>query len=161
MTKHCWHSLDGHFQDGAGRILQSVLPVKVAKNSFMTDCNQSAVRFPKTHDQQLFTLCWCSLSRSGRECVIKTMPIKVDNTSIMYNNKRINYILPDCNDLQLLTLCRRSVDAHFAMALYTICNHSIWHSPLFPLFWQPLWRFHLISSWLLRCSLIIHGDRWH
>jgi len=50
----------------------------------------------------------------------------------------------------------RSVDAHFAMALFTICNYLIWHSPSFTLFWLPFWRFHLLSSWSLRCSLLIH-----
>jgi hypothetical protein len=52
--------------------------------------------------------------------------------------------------------CWRSVDAHFAMAVSTICNRLIWYSPSFTLFWLPFWRFHLLSSWSLCCSLIIH-----
>jgi len=48
-----------------------------------------------------------------------------------------------------------SVDAHFAMAVSTICNQLIWHSPSFTLFWLPFWCFHLLSSWSLRCSLIL------
>jgi len=50
----------------------------------------------------------------------------------------------------------RSVDAHFAMAVSTICIQLIWHSPSFTLFWLPFWCFHLHSSWSLRCSLIIY-----
>jgi len=53
--------------------------------------------------------------------------------------------------------CWRSVDAHFAMAVSTIFNHFIWHSPSFTLFWHLFWRFHLLSSWSLRCSLKIHS----
>jgi len=49
-----------------------------------------------------------------------------------------------------------SVDAHFAMAVSTICNHLIWHSPSFTLFWLPFWHFHLLSSWSLHWSLPIH-----
>jgi hypothetical protein len=49
----------------------------------------------------------------------------------------------------------RSIDAHFAMAVSTICNHLIWHSPSFTLFWLPFWHFHLLSSWSLYNSLII------
>jgi len=40
-----------------------------------------------------------------------------------------------------------SVDAHFAMAESTICNHWIWHSVSFTLFWLSFLRFHLHSSW--------------
>jgi hypothetical protein len=38
-TKNCWRSVDAHFHDGAGRVLLSVLPIKAAKNSIMTDYN--------------------------------------------------------------------------------------------------------------------------
>jgi len=50
----------------------------------------------------------------------------------------------------------RSVDAHFAMAVSTICYQLFWHSPSFTLFWLPFWHFHLLSSWSLLCSLMIH-----
>jgi hypothetical protein len=52
--------------------------------------------------------------------------------------------------------CWHSVNAHFGMAVSPICNHSIWHSPSFALFWLHFWLFHLLSSWSLRCTLIIH-----
>ena len=67
MPKNCWHSVDAHFHDGAGRILLSVLPIKGAKNCFMTQYTLSEVSFPKTPDYQSLTLRWRSFSRWGRE----------------------------------------------------------------------------------------------
>jgi len=60
MTKNYWHSVDAHFHDGAGRGLQSVLPLKAGKNTFMTKYNVLEVWFPRTHDQKLLTLRWRS-----------------------------------------------------------------------------------------------------
>jgi len=67
ITKNRWRYLDAQFHDGARRILKSVLPIKAANNSFMTDYNLSEVRFPRTHDQKLLTLHWRSFSWWGRE----------------------------------------------------------------------------------------------
>jgi len=104
MTKNQWRSVDTHFHDGAGRVLKSVLPIKAAKNCFMTDSNLLVVWFPRTHDQKSLTLCWHLFSRWGREHVVIIWPIKAANTWIIYNNKRINFKLPDLYDLQLLML---------------------------------------------------------
>jgi len=41
----------------------------------------------------------------------------------------------------------RSIDTHFSMAVSRICNHWIWHSLSFTLFWLSLLRYHLHSSW--------------
>jgi len=201
MTKNCWRSIDAHFHDGAGRVLQSVLPIKSGKNTFMTEYNISDVWFPRMHDQKSLTLCWRSLSWWGREGI-----------ALCYANKGRQKLLYDllqpiggvvsqnawpkivdapltlifmmgqggyCHlfylekpakiHLWLRTTYRRwdflgritkncwcSVDGHFAMAVPTICNQLILHSPSFTLFWLPFWRFHLLSSWSLRCALIIH-----
>jgi len=59
MTKNCWRSIDAHFHDGAGRVLLSVLPIKAAKNSFVTDYNLSEVWFLRKHDQKSLMLHWC------------------------------------------------------------------------------------------------------
>jgi len=67
MTKNCWRSVDAHFHDGAGRVLQSVLPIKAGIIYFMTYYNLSEVWFPKMHDQKLLTLRWRSFSWWGRE----------------------------------------------------------------------------------------------
>jgi len=154
MTKDRWRSIDGHFQDGAGRVLQSVLPIKEAKKSDMTDCNLLAVWFPRTHDQKLLWLCWSSLSRLGRERFVLILPIKVANTCIMYNNGRINFKWPDLYDLQLLMLGWCS----FSHGCINNMQSFDWHSPSFTLFWLPFWHNHLLSSWSLSCFLIIHGD---
>jgi len=67
MTKNCRRSVDAHFHNGAGRVLLSVLPIKAAKNPFMTNYNLSEVWFPRTHDQKSLTLHWRSFSWWGRE----------------------------------------------------------------------------------------------
>jgi len=67
MTKNHWLSADAHFHDGAGRVLQSALPIKAGKNYFMTYYNLSEVWFPKMHDQKSLTLRWRSFSWWGRE----------------------------------------------------------------------------------------------
>jgi len=60
MTKNRWRSIDAHFHDGAGRVLQSVLPIQASKKTFMTKYNLSEVWFPRTHDQNSLTLRWRS-----------------------------------------------------------------------------------------------------
>jgi len=67
MTTNCWRSVDAHFQDGAGRVLLSVLPIMAAKNSFRSEYNLSEMWFPRTHDQKWLTLRWRSFSGWGRE----------------------------------------------------------------------------------------------
>jgi len=64
MTENRWPSVDAHLHDGAGRVLQSVLPWKAAKNSVMTDYSLSEVWFPRMHDQKLSTLHSRSFSHS-------------------------------------------------------------------------------------------------
>jgi hypothetical protein len=51
MTNNRWCCVDAPFHDGAGMVLLSVLPIKAAKNSVVTDYNLSEVLFPRTHDQ--------------------------------------------------------------------------------------------------------------
>jgi len=67
MTKNRWRSVDAHFHDGAGRVLLSVLPIKAAKNSVVTNYNLSEVWLPRTHDNTSLMLRWCSFSWWGRE----------------------------------------------------------------------------------------------
>jgi len=67
MTNNYWRSVDAHFRDGAGRVLQFVLRIKAANNSFMTDYNLSEAWFPRTHDQKSLTLRWRSFSWWGWE----------------------------------------------------------------------------------------------
>jgi hypothetical protein len=66
-TKNRWCSVDTHFHDGVGRVLLSVLPIKAAKNSFLTDYNLSEMWWPRMHDQKSLTLRCRSFSRLGRE----------------------------------------------------------------------------------------------
>jgi hypothetical protein len=43
MTTNRCRSVEAHFHDGVGRVLECVLPIKAAKNSFMTNDNLSEV----------------------------------------------------------------------------------------------------------------------
>jgi hypothetical protein len=67
MTKNRWRSVDAHIHDGAGRVLLSVIPIKAAKNSVVTDYNLSEVWLPRTYDHKSLTLRWCSFAWWGRE----------------------------------------------------------------------------------------------
>ena len=67
MTKNRGRSIDTHFHDRAGSVLLSLLPIKAARNSFMTDYNLSEVWFHSTDDQKSFTIRWRSFSQCGRE----------------------------------------------------------------------------------------------
>ena len=60
ITQNRWRSVEAHFHDGEGWVLQSVLPMKAAKNSSMTDYNLSEVWFPRTHVQKSLTRRWRS-----------------------------------------------------------------------------------------------------
>jgi len=48
-TKHCWHSVDAHFQDAAGINLLLFLPLMAANISSMDVCNQLELRFHQMH----------------------------------------------------------------------------------------------------------------
>jgi len=74
MTTNRWRSVDAHFHNGAGRVLQSVLPIKAAKNTFMSNDNLSEVWFPRTHDQKSLTLCWRSFCHG---CILKMQSLNL------------------------------------------------------------------------------------
>ena len=80
MTKNLWLTVEAHFQDGAGMVLQSVLPIKACKNYFMTYYNLSEVWFSKMHDQKSLTLCWRSFSWWGRESIAICFAYKCQQT---------------------------------------------------------------------------------
>jgi len=51
------------------RISLAYLPIKAANSWFLDVCNQAPLRLPKVWVQKSLTLCWCSFSKWGRECV--------------------------------------------------------------------------------------------
>jgi hypothetical protein len=91
MTKIQWRSVDTQLHNWVGRELQSVLPIKELKNSFMIECNILAVWVPGTHKQQLLTLWWCSFSRWGKEGVVLTLQLKavmvLESTKVLGDNR--------------------------------------------------------------------------
>jgi hypothetical protein len=68
ITKNRWPSIDAHFHDGAGSILNSLLPIKTAKTSFITICNLSPPRWLKMNNKESLKPHRRSFSWLGREC---------------------------------------------------------------------------------------------
>jgi len=104
MTNNCWHSIEAHFHDGAWRVLQSVLPIKAAKNSFMTDYTLAEVSFPWTHDQTSFTLRWRSFSWLGKEGIAICFAYKGSQNYLMTDYNLSKVWFPRTHDQKSLTL---------------------------------------------------------
>jgi len=68
MANNRWHSVETHFQDGAGSVSLSRLTMKAVNTSFMAVCNLLPLRLPRIHEQQSLMLHWRSFSGLGREC---------------------------------------------------------------------------------------------
>ena len=68
-AKHCWHTIDKHFQNGAESMSLFLLFINAAYTSFMNIYIQLTFRLPKMQDQKSFTSCWLSFSGWGRERV--------------------------------------------------------------------------------------------
>jgi len=66
-ARHCWHSIDTHFETGAGRMSLSLLLINVAFTSFINICIQSPLRLLKMPHQQSLRRCWLWFSGWGRE----------------------------------------------------------------------------------------------
>jgi len=75
-TNNRWHCVDAYIHDGTGTVLQSVLPKKKGKNSFMKVCNLSAVWLPRTHHPKSLRLHWRWFSSWGRDGVAICFPKK-------------------------------------------------------------------------------------
>jgi hypothetical protein len=112
MTKNRWLSIDAHFHDGAGRVLLSVLPIKVGKNDCMTDYDLSDVWFPKMHDQKSLTRRWRAIDahfHDGAGRVLQSVfPMKAGKNRFMsvYNLSEVWF--PRTQDHQSLRLHWRS-----------------------------------------------------
>ena len=101
MTNNRWLSIDAHFHDGAWRVLQSVLPIKAAKNSFMTDYTLSEVSFPTNNR-------WRSVDShfhdgAGR-VLLSVLPMKAAKNSFMTNYNLSEVWFPRTHDQKSLTL---------------------------------------------------------
>ena len=66
-TKICWHSVDAHFQHGAGSMMLLFMTGKAANTSFMNGCNHLPLRLPKMHSQKSSMLHWRSFSEWGSD----------------------------------------------------------------------------------------------
>jgi len=108
MTENCWRSVDAHFHDGAGRVLQSVLPIKAANDAFKTDYNLSEAWCPRTHTQKSLTLRWRSFSGWGSAGIAICLPIKRANNAFMTDYNLSEAWFPRTHDQRLLTFHWRS-----------------------------------------------------
>jgi len=108
MTPHRWRSVHAHFHDGAGRVLLSVLPIKAAKDPFITDYNLSEVWFPRTHDHKSLTLSWRSLSWWAAKVLQSVLPIKAAKNTCMSNDNLSEVWFPSTHHEKSLTLRWRS-----------------------------------------------------
>jgi len=65
-----WHSVDAHFEDGAGSISLSLLPIKAVNNQDMTMCNLLPPRLHMIYYQQSLTFRWRLFSWWGMEGIV-------------------------------------------------------------------------------------------
>jgi len=68
-AKHCWCTIDAHFQNGAGSVSISILLMNAAYTWFMNVCIKLPLSIPKMRDQKLLTHCGLSFSGWGWELV--------------------------------------------------------------------------------------------
>jgi len=92
-TKNHWSMVDANFQNRAGSVLLSIMPMKVACTSFINVSNQSPLRYPLMHVQTSLTLRWLSFSTWVREYVT----LSFDDKGGQYITKRqwhskVNYL---------------------------------------------------------------------
>jgi len=109
-TKNRWRSVDAHFQDGAGSVFLTLLPIKHANTLIMCIHYQVAFLLPDLHDQQSMTLQWRSFSRWGGERVAFFLPSKG------CQNFYYVYSLPKCAFITRLT-APKIVDAPLMLIL--------------------------------------------
>jgi len=94
-TRTYWRSVDAHFQNVAGSVVCTLLPIKAANTLFMNVRNESPIRLSKMEVQKLLTLCSHSFSRWGREHI-----------SFLFVSNASNYIKKRqwCTKLNILRL---------------------------------------------------------
>jgi len=69
MTKHCWHSIDIHFQDWAESVSLSSWPIKAARTVLMYKNDQATIQLPELQHQISLTLRWLLFSRDSSDVV--------------------------------------------------------------------------------------------
>ena len=103
-----WHSVDAHFEDGAGSVSLSLLPIKAVNNQFMTMCNLSPPRLHMIHDQQSLTFRWRLFSWWGMESIVICFAYNGSQNSFMTQLTLSEVSFPRMHDQKQLTLHWRS-----------------------------------------------------
>jgi len=75
-TINRWCSVDAQFQNWAGSVSLSLLPIKAAYTSVMNVSDQTPCRVTMMQSQTLLTHCWHSFSQWGRQCVTVSFAYK-------------------------------------------------------------------------------------
>jgi len=146
MTRNRWRSVDAYFHDGTGRVLQSVLPIKAAKNTFMTDCSLSEGWFPRTHDQNWLTLRWRSFSWWGKEGFTISFAYKAPKNTFMTDYNLWEEWFPRTHDHKSLTL--------------RWCLFSWWGSEGIAICFAYKGRQKYLYDWLQPMGGVISRDAW-
>jgi len=150
MANNRWHSVDAHFEDGAGSISLSLLPIKAVNNRFMTMCNLTPPRLPMIHDQQSLTLRWCSFSWWGMEGIAICFAYK-GSQKFLYD-----WICP-IGGVIFQDAWPKIIDALltliFMMGHGAYCNlFCLWRQPKIPLCPNtPYWRCHFPQRMTKNC----------
>ena len=75
-TKNCWRSVDTHFQDGAGSVSLSLLPIKDGNTSIMCIHYQIGFWLPDFQDLKSLTLLWRSFCHGRKWCWQQFQPAR-------------------------------------------------------------------------------------
>jgi len=127
----------------------SCFPIKAANTVIMYRNDQITFELPDLQDLDSLMLCWRSFSACSMERVALSFSYKASEHRIDKWPQPIAMLIT--NDARSII-----VDTYFAMGVSTICHQLIWYSISVMVFWQPLYRLHVLSPSSLHCSLIIH-----
>jgi len=108
MAKNRWLSIDAHFHYGAGRVLQSVLPIKAGRDYFMTNYSYRRCDSPRYMTKNR----WCSidihLHNGAGRVLLSVLPIHGSKNTFMTEYNLSEVWFPRRHDQKLLTLHWRS-----------------------------------------------------
>ena len=81
--------MDAHFHDWAGRVLLSVWPIKATNTFLILHNGQLLDWLPDLQGRKLLTLCWRSVSESGREGTAFSIAYKASQYVISQSVRRL------------------------------------------------------------------------
>jgi len=130
----------------------SVFPIKAANTLIMNRNDHIAFDLTGLQDQKSLTLCRRSISQWGRERETRSVANKGSQYPIYEWSQLIakqitNDARPKIIDAPLTLI--------FAIGVSTLWYHLFWCNISLMVFWQPLYRLHILSPSSKHCSLRI------